>query len=147
MVNASEICNLLLIGSSARRGWFYNNLLQLSVIGLSLVIPVLETSKLNTNLFNWDIPLVSVIGIMVAALTAANRQFGFEEKWRHYRMAAEMMRNEGDDFFALAGRYEQFDSHEKAFAQFIKTVTTSKRAETNSYVEMDNKEKKQKKSM
>lgn len=125
----------LLMNSSAKRGWVSHNYSQILVIVLSLLIPVIEQSKLNYNIFNLDLKVISILGLLVAALTTLNRQLGFEEKWRHYRKTAEMMRNEGDDFFALSGEYENFKSHKEAFQTFSKTVTTFKRLEVTSYIE------------
>jgi hypothetical protein len=125
---------LLLMNSSAKKGWFSHNYAQITVIIFSLLIPVIEQSKLN-NIPNWDLKVVSFLGLVVAALTTLNRQLGFEEKWRHYRKTSEAMRNEGDDFFALSSEYEKYQTHKEAFKTFIKTVTTFKRLEVNSYIE------------
>lgn len=126
---------LLLMNSSAKKGWFSHNYSQIAVIILSLLIPVIEQSKLNYNLFGWDLKVISILGLIVAALTTLNRQLGFEEKWRHYRKTSEAMRNEGDDFFALSGEYEKYQTHAEAFRPFTKTVTTFKRLEVNTYIE------------
>jgi len=76
-------------------------------------------------------------------LTTLNRQLGFEEKWRHYRMTAETMRNKGDDFFALSGSYVKFESHTTAFKTFTTTITSYKRQEVNTYIEEEKKRKKE----
>lgn len=126
---------LVLMNSSAKKGWFSHNYSQIAVIVLSLLIPVLEQSKLNHNIFGWDLKVVSIVGLIVAALTTLNRQLGFEEKWRHYRKTSEAMRNEGDDFFALSGEYDKYKTHKEAFRTFTKTVTTFKRLEVNTFIE------------
>lgn len=125
---------LLLMNSSAKKGWFSHNYSQIIVIVFSLLIPVIEKSKINT-IAEWDLTVVSFLGLIVAALTTLNRQLGFEEKWRHYRKTSEAMRNEGDDFFALSGEYEKYQTHKEAFRIFVKTVTTFKRLEVNTYIE------------
>jgi hypothetical protein len=102
---------------------------------ISLLIPVIEQTKLNWNIFDWNLKVISILGLIVAALTTLNRQLGFEEKWRHYRKTAEAMRNEGDDFFALSGEYEKYQTHKEAFRAFTKTVTIFKRLEVNTYIE------------
>jgi hypothetical protein len=133
---------LLLMNSSASKGWFSHNYSQIAVIIFSLLIPVIEKSKLNIDIFHLDLTIISVLGILVAALTALNRQLGFEEKWRHYRRTTETMRNEGDDFFALAGNYEKFISHKEAFKIFTTSVTSYKRQEVNIYIEEEKNRKK-----
>ncbi len=133
---------LLLMNISARKGWFSHNYSQIAVIIFSLLIPVIEKSKLNVDIFQWDLSIISILGLVVAVLTTLNRQLGFEEKWRHYRMTAETMRNEGDDFFALTGNYEKYTSHKEAFKIFASTVTSFKRQEVNTYIEEEKNRRK-----
>lgn len=130
---------LLLMNISAEKGWYSYNAAQIAVIVLSLLIPLIEMTKLNADIYDWNLKVVSIIGFVVAAITTLNRQLGFEQKWRHYRRNAEAMRNEGDDFFALAGKYEKFDSHISAFKEFTKTVTSFKRSEVDSYIKEQKK--------
>lgn len=136
---------LLLMNVSAKKGWRNYNYSQLIVIFLSLIIPVLEGTKLkNFDFFGWDLgglTLISILSLIVAALTAINRQMGFDAKWRHYRKNAEMMRNEGDDYLGLSGNYEKFNDHSEAFRPFIKSITSFKRQEVNSYLENDSEKK------
>jgi hypothetical protein len=126
---------LLFMNSSAKKGWISHNYSQAIIIVLSLLIPVIEQSKLNDDICSLNLKVVSILALIIAALTTLNRQLGFEEKWRHYRKTAEAMRNEGDDFFALSGEYERCKTHEEAFKPFLKTVTTFKRLEVNTYIE------------
>lgn len=130
---------LLLMNKSAKSGWYSHNYAQITVIIFSLLIPVIEKTEININICNWNLTIVGILGLIVAALTTLNRQFGFEEKWRHYRMTAETMRNEGDDFFALSGSYEKFESHTEAFKTFTATITAYKRQEVNTYIEEERK--------
>jgi hypothetical protein len=130
------------MNSKANKGWLNHNYSQIIVIIFSLLIPVIEKTKLNVDFSQWDISIVSILGFIVAALTSLNRQFGFEEKWRHYRLNAETMRNEGDDYFALTGKYENCITHKVAFKTFISTVTSFKRQEVTTYIEEEKKEKK-----
>ncbi len=132
---------LLLMNSSAKKGWFRHNFSQIAVIVLSLLIPVIEKSKLNINICKWDLTIISILGLIVAILTSLNRQLGFEERWRHYRMNAEAMRNEGDDFFALGSNYSEFDTHKKAYKAFISNITHFKRQEVKAYIVDKNKKK------
>lgn len=135
---------LLLINSSAGRGWFIHNYSQVAVIILSLLIPLVEKSKLNQNVFHLDLTIVGILGVVVACLTTLNRQLGFERKWRHFRITSELIRNEGDDYFALAGNYEKYKSHQEAFKAFTYKITTFKRNEVVSYLEPNkNKESKE----
>lgn len=136
---------LLLMNKSARKGWVSYNYSQLIVIFFSLLIPMLEGTKLKSfDYFGWDfggLTIISLLSLVVATLTALNRQLGFDAKWRHYRKNAEMMRNEGDDFLALSGNYQNINSHKEAFKSFITTITTFKRQEVSSYLQNDNDKK------
>lgn len=141
VIESTWLDYLILMNKSAQKGWFSHNFSQIAVIVLSLLIPVIEKSKINVNIYNLDLTLISILGLTVAALTTLNRQLGFEQKWRHYRMTAETMRNEGDDFFALSGNYEKFTSHLDAFKRFITVITSYKRQEVNTYIEEEKKRK------
>ena len=135
---------LLLINRSAERGWSSYNFSQLIVIFFSLLIPMLEGAKLKSFNFGWGfggLTIISVLSLVVATLTAINRQLGFDAKWRHYRKNAEMMRNEGDDFLALAGNYQNASKHKEVFRSFITTITIFKRQEVSSYLQNDNEKK------
>ncbi len=137
VIKSTWLDYLLLMNKSAKNGWSNHNYSQIIIILLGLAIPIIESSKLNTNIFNMDLTIVGILSFIIAGLTTLNRQFGFQEKWRHYRVTAEIMRNEGDDFFALAGNYEKYNSHKDAFKEFSKTVTTFKRKEVLQYMEND----------
>lgn len=129
---------------SAIRGLYKHNFTQFAVIFIGLLIPVVEMSKINYDILGWGISIISILGLIVAALTTLNRQLGFEKKWRHYRMTAEIMRNEGDDFFALAGNYKKFTSHKEGFKAFATSVTSFKRQEIKTYMEEEKNRKKDK---
>jgi hypothetical protein len=132
---------LLLLDKSARRGWVSFNYSQLIVILFSLTIPVLQGSELkDSNLFG--LTIISLLAFIVAALSALNRQLGFEGKWRHFRKNAEMVRNEGDDFLALSGNYQNVKNQQEAFKSFLTIITNFKRQEANSYLHNDRDKKK-----
>lgn len=136
----------LLMNKSARNGWVSYNYSQLIVIFFSLLIPMLEGTRLKSfDYFGWDfggLTIISLLSLVVATLTALNRQLGLDAKWRHYRKNAEMMRNEGDDFLALSGNYQNINNHKEAFKSFITTITTFKRQEVSNYLQNDNDRKK-----
>jgi hypothetical protein len=135
IVKTTWLDYLLLMNKSARKGWLSHNYSQILVIVVSLLIPIIEPTTLNYNIHESGLKVISILGLIVAALTTLNRQLGFEEKWRHYRKTAELMRNEGDDFFALSGEYEKFKAQGEAFQTFVKTITLYKRYEVTSYIE------------
>jgi hypothetical protein len=140
----------LLMNLKAQKGWKSFNYAQLIVIFLSLLIPVIEGTKLkNFEYFGLNLgglTVVSVMSLTIATLTALNRQLGFDAKWRHYRKNTEMMRNEGDDYLALSGSYQNFTNHNEAFKLFITTITAFKRQEVNTYFENDKNFEEEKKN-
>lgn len=50
--------------------------------------------------------MASILGLIIAIITALNRHLTLDSKWRHYRLNAELIRDEGEDFFALANFYK-----------------------------------------
>lgn len=141
MLKLAWLDYLLLLDKSARRGWRSFNYSQLIVIIFSLLIPVLEGSKLKNFCYS-GLTIISLLSFIVAALSALNRQIGFESKWRHFRKNAELVRNEGDDFLALAGDYQHVNNQQEAFKLFLTTITNFKRQEANSYLHNDKEKKK-----
>ena len=113
--------------------------LQLVIIVTGVMIPVLEGTGLDDMVkhaigVKVNIGLISILGLIVAISAGVNRHYTFEEKWRHYRQNAELMRNEGEDFLALSNRYSRYADHEAAFGNFIAFVTNFKRSELQAYM-------------
>ncbi len=125
------------VNLSAKRGWIVHNYTRGIVFTIGLLIPIIESSGLNKDICNYNITIVSVLGVLIAGLAAINRQIGFEEKWKHYRATAEFIRNEGDDYFALAGKYSSYKSHKDAFKKFISEITDFKRKEVETYFKIE----------
>ncbi|ASS48948.1 MAG: hypothetical protein A3D31_05565 [Candidatus Fluviicola riflensis] len=125
----------LLLNKSARQGVFSSNTSQIIIIFFSLLIPVIEGIDKSTTSLPFGLSIVSVISIMIALITALNRQMNFDARWKHFRKNAEMMRNEGDDFFALSGEYKKFENHGEGFRDFMTSVTLFKRHEVDHYLE------------
>ena len=141
MLKLAWLDYLLLLDKSARRGWISFNYSQLIVIVLSLIIPVLEGSNLK-NISYSGFTIISLLSFIIASLSTLNRQLGFESTWRHYRKNAELVRNEGDDFLALAGDYQHVNNQQEAFKLFLTTITNFKRQEAYSYLHNDKEKKK-----
>lgn len=110
------------------------NILQLLVIIVGILIPVIEQSELNLKIGMSSITIISILGLTIAIATALNRHFRFEERWKHYRKNAEIIRNEGEDFFGLTGNYENSKDQHEAFKKFIENITTIKRQEVNTFI-------------
>lgn len=122
----------LLLDKSAKKGVYSSNISQIVIIFFSLIIPVIEVIP-DVPKLPFGLSIISLISIMIALITALNRQMNFDARWKHYRKNAEMMRNEGDDFFALSGSYKKFKTHSDAFKDFSTAITLFKRQEINQY--------------
>ena len=58
----------------------------------------------------------------VAISAAVEEFFAHGKKYRNYRNTAESLKIEGWQFFQLAGAYQQYSSHEAAYATFAQRV-------------------------
>lgn len=132
---------LELTNRNAILGVRYFHILQVTVIITGILIPVLENSSLQFKVWG-NLGIIGILGLTVAIATGLSRHFSFEERWRHYRQHAELIRNEGDDYFALCNNYSVFDTHTEAFKEFIAIVTNFKRQEIQSYMTKNNKSSK-----
>ncbi|MDO6595598.1 DUF4231 domain-containing protein [Oceanihabitans sp. 2_MG-2023] len=110
------------------------NVLQILILVVGILIPIIEQTELNSKIGNSSITVISVLGITIAIATALIRHFRFEERWKHYRKNAEIIRNEGEDFLALTGNYESSKNIHHAFKKFIENITVIKRQEVDSYI-------------
>lgn len=120
-----------------RRAWVGHRghtIIQLAVVTLSLIIPIIEGSIYKDRCL-YNISLISLISFMIAIMTAITNQLRFETKWSHSRKNAEIVRNEGEDYFALAGNYQSCANHSDALRAFITTITIFKRQEVSTYLE------------
>jgi hypothetical protein len=130
---------LLLLNKQAERSWSLYTFTQIVIVCLGIVIPLIENTNLNAEIANSKLKVVGICGAIIAILTLLARQMTFDQKWLHYRKNAEVVRNEGDDFLALAGDYATFARHQAAYKTFISNLTKLKREENTKY--MDNAER------
>ncbi len=126
----------LLLDKHARQGIYSSNTSQIIIIFFSLIIPVIETIP-KIPRFPFGLSIISLLSIIIALITALNRQMNFDARWKHYRKNAEMMRNEGDDFLALSGSYQKFKTHSDGFQYFTTAITLFRRQEINQYFDSE----------
>jgi hypothetical protein len=138
LIKSAWLDYLKLTNRNATLGVRYFHILQVTVIITGILIPVLETSSLQFKVLG-NLGIIGILGLTVAIATGLTRHFSFEERWRHYRQHAELIRNEGDDYFALSNNYSECDTHAQAFKEFIAAVTNFKRQEIQSYMIKNNK--------
>ena len=109
---------------------------------LGVFIPILEGSTIKVEILGKNFGIVSILGIIVAIIVGIMSHWKFESRWKHYRLNAEIIRVEGEDFFALSNKYSEFEKHSDAYEKFMGIITSFKRKETKLYIEsMDNQSK------
>lgn len=134
LLRTSWLDYLRYLDSLAIKDSIFFNVLQVLVIITGILIPVIEQSDLNERIGVGSVTIISILGLIVAIATALNRHFRFEERWKHYRKNAEIIRNEGEDFFGLTGNYENSKDYSEALKKFIEIITIAKRQEVDSYI-------------
>ncbi len=134
LVNTSWFDYFTFLDKSAMKDSLFFNILQVTVIFCGILIPVIDQSKYFQSLESDILSVAGILGLIVALATGVSRHFRFEERWKHYRRSAELLRNEGEDYFGLTGNYQEFEAHADALKTFIGVVTTYKRQEVDSFM-------------
>jgi hypothetical protein len=79
--------------------------------------------------------LTFALGLLVAAAVALEEFFRYGDRWRHYRLQAELLRGEGWAFLQLAGpSYRRFSTHADAFRLFVARAEETIRQEVGVYI-------------
>lgn len=66
--------------------------------------------------------LAFVTSITVAVLAAMEETLKFNDRWRHYRRTAEILKTLGWQYLMLAGAFRRYRTHEAAFVPFTERV-------------------------
>lgn len=133
---------------NAWNGWWNHHVFSIIIIILGVLIPILEKSTKVCTILGKEIGPAGILGLIIAIATGIVAHWKFESRWKHYRLQAEIMRAEGEDFFALANKYSKYKSHKEALKDFIGIITLYKRKEVEVYIktkEEENDEKETKK--
>jgi hypothetical protein len=109
--------------------------LRLAVVIGGVCLPVLST--LNTYSTFVATIAISLVGAVVAGCAAWEGVANYGEIWREKRRAAELLKVEGWQFFALCGKYQKYQkdgSHKKAFPRFADEVEKMIAKEVGEYL-------------
>lgn len=119
---------------NAWNGWWNHHIFSILIIILGVFIPLLDNSDLKTTILGVKFGPAGILGIIIAIATGISAHWQFESRWKHYRLQAEIMRAEGEDFFALSNKYAKYQNHKEAIKEFIGIVTLFKRKEVEVYI-------------
>lgn len=109
--------------SEAKRRYYTFRLA--TVVG-GVVVPALVTISLALSSRTDVDPAIDLMirmatfatSLMVAVAASVEGFFHFGERWRHYRVNAELLKSEGWQFLTRTGGYRKADDHEAAFQSF-----------------------------
>lgn len=108
----------------------YQALRLITAIG-SLLLVMLVTLRFNDALLGaWASRIyytTVVLSLMVAASVAVEQMYNFGERGRSLQRLLDKLKTEGWCFLQLSGRYNNFNSHEEAFAAFANQVESLSR--------------------
>ncbi|HCO04244.1 MAG TPA: DUF4231 domain-containing protein [Actinobacteria bacterium] len=113
---------LLWMDGRADRARNRHYVLRLTTVIGGIIVPALLTLSVEFI----KIPAVRWatfgVSLLVALSAAVEEFFHYGERWRHYRQNAEALKNEGWQFFLLAGGYRRHRSHQTAYPAFTGRV-------------------------
>jgi hypothetical protein len=105
-----------------------------TIIGTIGGISIPSISSLSLLPENENKILVSLVGIITACSIGLNQAFKFNEKWRHFRLAVELARIEGETFLGKGGVYKD-KNHNESFSVFVKRLEQIKKYQIKAYFE------------
>jgi hypothetical protein len=112
----------------------YYGLRLITIVG-GVVVPALVSLNVRENHVAATIGWTTFGVSLVVALSAALEEFfHYGDRWRNYRLTAELLKAHGWQLAHLAGVYRQFEAHEAAFRTFAGNVELLFEQEAERYV-------------
>ena len=111
----------------------YYNVFRFLVTTGSILLPAIlsigqmDPAKLPANFENVSYWSAWTISLMVTISNGFLQLFSLDKNYFDYAITTEQLKTEGWQFFQLSGKYEDYDSHEKAYKTFSKSIETIKR--------------------
>ena len=87
----------------------------------------MDPAKLPANFDNISYWTSFMISLTVTISNGFLQLFSLDKNYYEFSLTVEQLKTEGWQFFQLAGKYEDYPTHEKAYKPFSKTVETIKR--------------------
>ncbi len=89
------------------------------------------------DLVYWLIFFIS----LTVAITGALEQFhNYSERWRHYRTSVEELKVIGWQYFQLAGRFVEFETHKQGYITFVNAIEDNIQREVKIFVSTINQQ-------
>lgn len=109
--------------------------LRLLTIGGGVIVPALVSLNVRGTEVATGIGWTTfAVSLLVALSAAVEGLFQYGDRWRNYRLTAELVKAEGWQFAELAGAYHQYPTHDAAFRTFAGSVETLFGHEAERYV-------------
>lgn len=111
----------------------YYNIFRFLVTTGSILLPAImsigqmDPAKLPANFDNISYWTSFMISLTVTISNGFLQLFSLDKNYFEFSLTAEQLKTEGWQFFQLAGKYEDYATHEEAYKPFSKTVETIKR--------------------
>jgi len=112
----------------------YYRLRVFAIVG-GLIVPALVSLNLQDGMFRDALSYTTVVvSLLVAIALGVENFFHYGNRWRHYRLTAELMKSEGWQFYELTGPYAGMETHGDAFGVFSGKVEQLLSADVDTYV-------------
>ena len=113
-----------------KRNFIYSNISGITLIICSAAVPALINIEDDVLRI-----IATVLSVLVTISAGLRQRFRFTEKWKHFRNMSELLKIEGEKYFALTDGYEREDNHIGAFKMFTKKIALIKEGQIVSYIE------------
>lgn len=107
--------------------------LRLTAIVGGILIPVTVTLS-RPDGWGWMVWVATVLGAVVAIVSAVEEFFNYGERWRHYRNTVELLKIEAWQFFQLSGTYKRASTHADAYTRFATRVEAILQEDVQRYI-------------
>ena len=111
---------------------YYNTFRFIVTTGSILLPAILSMGQMDPAKLPRNFDMISywaswTISLMVTASNGFLQLFSLDKNYFSYSMVVEQLKTEGWQFFGLAGKYEDYDNHQKAYKTFSKSIESIKR--------------------
>ena len=118
--------------NAARNRYYF---LRLTTVVGGVIVPALISLNLKGHAATARSWVTIVLSLVVALSAAVEEFFHYGERWRHYRRTAELLKEEGWEFFQSSGPYRPYrKDHERAYAVFADRIENLLKADVDAYI-------------
>jgi Protein of unknown function (DUF4231) len=118
--------------NAARNRYYF---LRLTTVVGGVIVPALISLSLKGHAATARSWVTIVLSLIVALSAAVEEFFHYGERWRHYRRTAELLKEEGWQFFQSSGPYRPYrKDHERSYAVFADRIENLLKADVDAYI-------------